>query len=191
MRDLNKFPSVPNFERYQSDDQKHRIHAILEQRNIRPFLGYAPAFDAMILSLIGRVAVAPNLSRTSIRLFIVLAEKLNRKTGFCYPGVHSLATELGVSPQAIRKACRELEKTGFIHVEQNASTYRTNLFFLDFRKQGATKSQHSDVATPIHSETGVSGSLISGIFGETAVADLNTEDRALLDFAAKRSWAHD
>lgn len=190
MRDPNEFPTVKILERRENDYQNHRNRALLEQLNIRPFLGDASAFDAMTLKLIGSVAINPSLSRTSIRLFIVLGGKLNRKKGFCYPGVPTLAKELGVSPQAIRKACRELERAGFIHVEQNASTCRTNLFYLDFRQLDATKSRHKDVPNFAQREPMVSGPLIGGIFGETAVSDLDCENRALLDFAANRSWSH-
>lgn len=174
-----------------NEEREHRNKAILEQLNIGPFLGKAHAFDAAILDLISKLALTPELSRTSIRLYVALAGKMNRRTGFCYPGVSSLAEILGVSSQAIRRACRELESSGFIHVEQNASTYRTNLFFIDFRRLRTSDSNSGIRPGTTGSETGLSGSLDREIFGETNVAGLSTQDQELLRYAAERKWSHD
>jgi DNA-binding transcriptional regulator YhcF (GntR family) len=159
----------------------------LGQLNLSRFLGDAVRFDSAVMNCIGKLVRDPGLSRTAIRLYVVLAGKINRKAGSCYPGVNSLADELGVSAQAIRKACRELEAAGFIHIDQNASVYRTNVFYLDFRELSSEKNAAENEAYVYRPETMGSGSLDTGIFGETAVSGLKPEDRELLEFAAKRS----
>jgi DNA-binding MarR family transcriptional regulator len=141
----------------------------------------------MILELV----VSPGLPRTAIRLFVVLAHMMNRRTGSCYPGINSLAEELGVTPQAVRRACRELENAGFIHVEHNASTLRTNLYFINAAIPAATKSGDKTGITRGKPETTGSGSLSKGVFGETAVSGLTADDQELLNHAAKRSWRND
>lgn len=142
----------------------------------------------MILELV----VSPGLPRTAIRLFVVLAYMMNRRTGSCYPGINSLAEEeLGVTPQAVRRACRELENAGFIHVEHNASILRTNLFFINAGIQASTKSGDESGIARRKPETTVSGSLSKGVFGETAVSGLTADDQELLDHVATRSWRND
>lgn len=148
-------------------------------------------FDQTISRMILELVLNPGLPRTAIRLFVVLAYMMNRRTGSCYPGVNSLAQELGVTPQVVRRACRELENAGFIHVEHNASTLRTNLFFINAGIQASTRVGTEIGITRGKSETDGSGSLSKGVFGETAVSGLTADDQELLDHAAKRNWRND
>ena len=164
---------------------------MLDRLNLRPFLNDQVEFDRAVLICIAKLVRVPGVFRTAIRLYVVLAEKANRRTGCCYPGVNSLADELGVSPQAIRKSCRELELAGFIHVDHNASTYRTNVYYLDFTEVPAAQRVSETEAFARRPETRRSGSLDIGLFGETPVSGLNPDDRELLEFAAKRGWSND
>ncbi|WP_375589187.1 helix-turn-helix domain-containing protein [Hoeflea alexandrii] len=148
-------------------------------------------FDQTISRMILELILRPGLPRTAIRLFVVLAYMMNRRTGSCYPGINSLAEELGVTPQAVRRACRELENAGFIHVEHNASILRTNLFFINAGIQASTKSGDESGIARRKPETTVSGSLSKGVFGEAAVSGLTADDQELLDHARKRSWRND
>lgn len=145
-------------------------------------------FDQTISRVILELVLRPGLQRTAIRLFVVLAHMMNRRSGSCYPGINSLAEELGVTPQAVRRACRELENAGFIHVEHNASTLRTNLYFINTGIQASTRSGTETGITRGKPETTGSGSLSKGVFGETAVSGLTADDQELLDHAATRSW---
>ena len=149
--------------------------------------GFERTISRMLLELV----YSPGLPRTALRLFVVLAHVMNRRTGCCYPGINFLAIERGVTPQAVRKACRDLEAAGFIHVEQNASPRRTNLFFINSGIQAATRSGDKTGIACGRPETTGSGFLSKGIFGETAVSGLTANDQRLLDHAATRSWRND
>lgn len=148
-------------------------------------------FDRTTSSMILELVLSPDLPGTAIRLFVVLAHMMNRRTGACYPGINFLAEELGVTPQAVRRACRGLEKAGFIHVEHNASVLRTNLYFINFRIPVATRCGHATGCACGKPETNGSGSPFKGVFGETTVSGLTADDHELLDHAAKRNWKND
>lgn len=180
----------PDRRRYGQTGQAIPSHSRLDYLNLRPFLGNESAFNAAVLELMNELVWTPKLAVTSIRLYVVLARRANRKTGCCYPGIETLARELGTSAQAVRKACRQLERSGFILIEQNASKYRTNVFYLDFRKLSASDAQRIATTNVPTSETRVSGSLTKEKFGETESAGLSAEDRELLQYAAMRRWSH-
>ncbi|MEX3007204.1 helix-turn-helix domain-containing protein [Hoeflea sp. TYP-13] len=161
---------------------------LLDQLCIRPFLGCKAEFNAVVLEMIVRALKTPKLCNTAYRLLPVLASMMNCRTGHCYPGVSKLASELGVSPQAIRKACRDLEEAGLIHVDLNSSSFNTNSYYLDFRKlekRGPSFQESQSISqAPV---TGVSPDLIKEVFGETNVALLCDDDIDALHFAEERS----
>lgn len=164
--------------------------ALSKELNASQFLGNPTAFDHALWKFIAELARKPDLSKTALRLYVVLAERTNRKTGYCYPGVHTLANELTVSPQAVRKACRELECAGFIHVERNASNFRTNVYVLDFRMLQSNDSEDKNMVPFAEPATPVSGPLSKEIFGETTVSGLGSDEQELLDFASERKFSH-
>lgn len=147
-------------------------------------------FDRAISNMVLEVVLSQGLSRTAIRFFVVLANKSNRRTGSCYPGINTLASELCVTPQAVRKACRQLEEAGFIQVEHNASKLRTNVFRINFRKLSKPISKSSNMEQIEEPAPPVSGPLFIGVFGETPVAGVSAEDLDLLEFASEWETSH-
>lgn len=184
--------SMINCRRSGSRNQSPPNEELLDLLCIRPFLGCKAEFNAVVLEMIVRAAKTAGMCGTAYRLFPVLASMMNSRTGHCYPGVEGLATHLGVTPQAIRKARRDLERTGFIHVDLNSSSFKTNSYYVDFRPlERRASTAQSDRAASHDPETGISPSLLREVFGETDVARLQPEDLEALAFAVERSQSHD
>ncbi|WP_018689625.1 helix-turn-helix domain-containing protein [Ahrensia kielensis] len=80
-------------------------------------------------------AIANNRSITNgaTNLAICLNGSFNGKTAQCYKSVSTLAKELGVSIETIRRYLRALEAAGYLHTLSRAGNYRQNIYYPDFR----------------------------------------------------------
>lgn len=75
-------------------------------------------------------AVGFKMSTISVYLYL---ERRSDKEGKCFPSIRRMAKDLNVSTRTIQKAIRELERSGFVRIEQrfrsnNGNT--SNMYFL-------------------------------------------------------------
>lgn len=59
-----------------------------------------------------------------------LADRINDKTGVCWPSVSTIAREVCCSPRTVQGAMKKLEKRGLLIVERNAGPKGCNLYRL-------------------------------------------------------------
>ena len=58
-----------------------------------------------------------DLPSRAIAVYLYLRGKAN-KEGFCWPAIPTMARELKMSESTVRRGVRDLEKTGFLMVEE-------------------------------------------------------------------------
>ena len=81
------------------------------------------------------VLAESELSSSARLVAVMLMYHVNRKTGFCFPSVATLAADCGCQPATVKKALSELRESGFITWETKQipkSSTRANHYNLSF-----------------------------------------------------------
>lgn len=81
------------------------------------------------------VLAESELSSSARLVAVMLIYHVNRKTGFCFPSVATLAADCGCQPATVKKALSELRECGFITWETKQipkSSTRANHYNLSF-----------------------------------------------------------
>lgn len=75
---------------------------------------------------------AAGLKMSTISIFLYLERRAD-KDGKCFPSIRRIASDLSVSTRTVQKAIRELEKNGFVKVEERYRENKgntSNMYFL-------------------------------------------------------------
>ena len=87
----------------------------------------------------------PDVLTSAKMLGVRLYQYQNAQTGACFPSVHRLAVDLGVSGRTIRKLLRHLEEHGWLRTEISRGPRGSNFYNLPYagRKFGTGSSELS------------------------------------------------
>lgn len=87
----------------------------------------------------------PRLKPASVKVYVVLAQHANRKTGECFPKVASIAEAAGLSDRAVKTAIADLTDEGLVTTKRRK---RFNVYTLvrseaDFTSQPSQEVKHA------------------------------------------------
>jgi DNA-binding transcriptional MocR family regulator len=95
------------------------------------------------LAWLEAIAADEVLTGAAFRVAIKIATKyLNRKTGDAWPGILTLAADVGLSERSVQRAIRLLEARGWMHIEEGGGGHNsTNRYEIAFAKPYTSMGQ--------------------------------------------------